>query len=137
MMLVNAYAVETALGRELKFIHEIVVHQVGALRVEQRRVDVDPDRRVLVSKIIWELGVGHQVEPEQLHWRSPISQSIVSLSNALPRLGSSADWDDAVRRRELSTNRRTLGLVHRRFAPLMLVATRDFGEFVQSRMSDD
>jgi hypothetical protein len=59
MVLVYAYTIEAAFGRELKLIHKIVVHEMGALWVKQRRVDVDPDRWVLVSEVVWQLGVGH------------------------------------------------------------------------------
>ena len=47
MVLVDADAVEAELGRELELVEEVVVHDVRACRVEQARVDVDPDRRML------------------------------------------------------------------------------------------
>src|ERR1700736_7076630 len=71
-MLVAAHRVETAIGGKLHLVHEVVVHQVRALRVEQRGMDVDPHRRVLVAEIVGQLGVRHQVEPEQLHGRPPV-----------------------------------------------------------------
>src|ERR1700686_1267329 len=36
-------------------------------RVEQRAMDLDPHRRVLLPKIVGQLGIRHQVEPHQLH----------------------------------------------------------------------
>ena len=66
-MLVAAHRVEAAIGGVLHLVHEVVVHQVRALRVEQRRMDVDPHRRMLLPEIVRQLGVRHQVEPQQLH----------------------------------------------------------------------
>src|SRR5437763_10591884 len=43
---------------------------MGAPRVEQRGMDVDPHRRVLLPEIVGKLGVGHQMEPHQLHGSS-------------------------------------------------------------------
>ncbi len=67
MVLVAAHRIEAAVGRVLHLVHEIVVHEMRALRIEQRRVDVHPDRVVLVTEIVRQLGIGHQVEPEHLH----------------------------------------------------------------------
>src|SRR5262249_16258627 len=78
-----------ALGCELQLVHEVVVHEVGALRVEQRGMDVDPDRRMLLAEIVGQLGVWHQVEPEQLHGRPPgggaIGVAALSARFARPR----------------------------------------------------
>ena len=71
VMLVAAHRVEAAVGGELHLVHEVVVHQVRALRVEQRGMDVDPDRSVLLGEVVRQLGVRHQVEPQQFHGRSP------------------------------------------------------------------
>src|SRR5260370_33371954 len=67
MMLVDADRVETAFGGVFEFVHEIVVHVMRPPRIEQRRMDVDPDRWMLLAKIVGQLGVRHQVEPHQLH----------------------------------------------------------------------
>jgi len=67
MVLVDADRVEPALGGEFEFVHEVVVHQVRAARVEQRGMDVDPHRGMLLAEVIRQLGVGHQVKPHQLH----------------------------------------------------------------------
>src|SRR5579859_138800 len=84
-MLVHADRIEAALCRILELIHEIVVHEVRALRVEQRGVDVHPHRRILVPEIVRQFRVWHQVEPHQLHARSPLVlptsiRSILSVS---------------------------------------------------------
>src|SRR5262249_56048744 len=33
----------------------------------EARIDVDPHRRVLLGEVVGQVGVGHQVEPEELH----------------------------------------------------------------------
>ena len=72
MVLVHAHPVEAALGGELELVHEVVVHVVGPLRIEQARVDVHPHGRILFPEVVRQLGIGHQVEPEQLHVASSI-----------------------------------------------------------------
>ena len=67
MVLVDADRVEAAFGGEFQFVHEVVVHVMRAQRVEQRGMDVDPDRRMLLPKIVGQFGIGHQMEPHQLH----------------------------------------------------------------------
>ena len=67
VVLVDADRVEAALRGVFKLVHEVVVHQVGALRIEQRGMDVHPHRRVGVPEIVRQFRVGHQVEPHQLH----------------------------------------------------------------------
>ena len=67
MVLVHADRVEAAIGGVFQLVHEVVVHVVRAARIEQRRMDVHPDRRVLVAEPVRQLGVGHQVEPHQAH----------------------------------------------------------------------
>jgi hypothetical protein len=67
VMLVDADRVKAAFGSEFELVHEVVVHQVRAPRVEQRGMDVHPHRGMLVAEILRELGVGHQVKPHQLH----------------------------------------------------------------------
>jgi hypothetical protein len=71
-MLIHAYRIEAAFRRVFQLVHEIVVHQMGALGIEQRRMDIDPHRRILLTEIIGELGVRHQVEPHEFHARSPL-----------------------------------------------------------------
>ena len=70
VMLVAADGVEAALGRVLELVEELVVHVMRAPGVEQRGVDVDPDRRVLVLEIVGQLLVGHQVKPQEFHGSS-------------------------------------------------------------------
>ena len=84
MMLVHAYRVEAAFGGVFQFIHEIVVHVMRAPRIEQRRMDVDPDRRMLVAEARRQLGIRHQMEPHQFHFRPP---SPVSFHQTTPRAG--------------------------------------------------
>src|SRR5580704_11364246 len=67
MVLVDAYRVEPAFGGVFELIHEIVVHVMRAAGVEQGRMDVDPDRGMLLAEVIRQLGVRHQMEPHQLH----------------------------------------------------------------------
>ncbi len=66
-MLVDADGVEAALGGVLELIHEVVVHEVGALGVEQRGMDVDPHGRMLLAEVVRQLRVRHQVKPHELH----------------------------------------------------------------------
>ena len=73
MVLVDAHRVEAAIGGVFQLVHEVVVHVVRAPRIEQRGVDVDPDRRMLVAEARRQFGVGHQVEPHQAHWIGPPS----------------------------------------------------------------
>src|ERR1700730_5622674 len=70
MVLVDADRVKPAFGGEFELIHEVVVHQVRALRVEQRGMDVHPYRGMLLAEILRQFGIGHQVKPHQLHGRS-------------------------------------------------------------------
>src|SRR5689334_12450943 len=67
MVLVDADRVEAALGGVFEFVHEVVVHVMRPPRVEQRGMDIDPYRRVLLAEIVGQFGVRHQVEPHQLH----------------------------------------------------------------------
>ena len=71
VMLIHAYRVEAAFRRVFQLVHEIVVHQMRALWIEQRRMDIDPHRRVLRAEIVGQFGVRHQVEPHEFHARSP------------------------------------------------------------------
>src|SRR5262245_59982608 len=66
-MLVAADGVEAAGGGKLELIEELVVHVVGAGRIEQGGVDVDPNGGVLFLEVLGQLLVRHQVEPEKLH----------------------------------------------------------------------
>ena len=67
VVLVAAHRVEAAIGGVFHFVHEVVVHQVRAFGIEQRGVDVHPDRRVFLAEIVRQFGVGHQVEPHEAH----------------------------------------------------------------------
>ena len=67
VMLVAADGIEAAGGRVLELVEELVVHVVCALGVEQRGVDVDPDRGMLVLEVVGQLLVGHQVKPQEFH----------------------------------------------------------------------
>ena len=71
MMLIHTYRVETDVGGEFKLIHEVVVHQMRALWIEQRRVDIDPHRIVLLTEIVRQFCVRHQVKPHQAHGQDP------------------------------------------------------------------
>src|SRR5262245_62266903 len=66
-MLVAADGVKAAGGGKLELIEELVVHVVGAGRIEQGGVDVDPNGGVLFLEVLGQLLVRHQVEPEKLH----------------------------------------------------------------------
>ena len=67
VVLVDADRVVAARGGVFQLVHEVVVHVVRAAWVEQRGVDVHPYRRMLLAEVIREFGVGHQVEPHELH----------------------------------------------------------------------
>ena len=71
MMLIDADGIEPDLGGVFELVHEVVVHVMGTLGVEQFGVDIHPHGRVLRAEILRQLGVGHQMEPHQLHGRSP------------------------------------------------------------------
>ncbi len=90
MVLVAAHGVEAAIRRELHLVHEVVVHQMRALRIEQRRVDVDPHRRVLLPEILRQLGVRHQMEPEELHER--VHSSLVRTARDTGEYGGETPW---------------------------------------------
>jgi hypothetical protein len=77
-MLVDAHRVEPAFGGEFEFVHEVVVHVMRTPRVEQRGMDVDPHRRVLVPEIVGQLGIGHQVKPHQLHGSFSATKAMIS-----------------------------------------------------------
>src|SRR5260370_696777 len=67
----DADRVEAAFGGEFELIHEVVVHVMRAPGIEQRRMDIDPHRRVLLPEIVGQLGIRHQMEPHQLHGGAP------------------------------------------------------------------
>ena len=67
MVLVDADRVEPAFGGEFELVHEVVVHVMRAPRVEQRGMDVDPHRGMLLAEIVGQFGIRHQVKPHQLH----------------------------------------------------------------------
>ena len=71
MMLVHADGVEAHLGGVFELVHEVVVHVVRSAWVEQRRMDVDPHRGMLLVEVVRKLRVRHQVEPHELHARPP------------------------------------------------------------------
>src|SRR5213596_3044602 len=70
MVLVDANRVKAAFGGEFELVHKVVVHVMGAPRVEQRGMDVDPYRGMLLTEIVGKLRVRHQMEPHQLHGAS-------------------------------------------------------------------
>src|SRR4051812_6871841 len=72
MMLVHADGVEAALGGIFELVHEVVVHVVRPAWVEQRRMDVDPHRGMLLVEVIRKLRVRHQMEPHELHGTSSL-----------------------------------------------------------------
>src|SRR5262252_6614967 len=88
-MLIAAHRVEAAVGRELHLVHEVVVHQVCALRVEQRRMHINPYRRMLLAEVVRQFGVRHQMEPEELHGQSSLLLP-ASMASKLP--GPSTHW---------------------------------------------
>ena len=67
MVLVDADRVESAFRRVFELIHEIVVHVMGALGIEQAGRNVHPNRVVLLPEILGKFRIGHQVEPELFH----------------------------------------------------------------------
>ena len=67
MMLVHADRVEADLGCVFELVHEVVVHVMRPARVEQRRMDVDPHRGMLLVEVVRKLRVRHQVKPHELH----------------------------------------------------------------------
>ena len=59
-------------GGVFQLVHEVVVHEVRALRIEQRGMDIHPHRGIGVAEIVRQFRVGHQVEPHQLHANPPL-----------------------------------------------------------------
>src|SRR6516225_9647854 len=55
VVLVDADRVEPTFGGEFELVHEVVVHVMRAPRVEQRGMNVDPHRGMLLTKILREL----------------------------------------------------------------------------------
>src|SRR5690242_3776602 len=66
-MLVDADCIEPAGSRVLQLIHEVVEHVMRTTGVEQRRVDVHPHRWMLLTEIIRQFCVRHEVEPHEFH----------------------------------------------------------------------
>jgi len=67
MVLVHADGVEADLGSIFELVHEVVVHVMRSAWVEQRRMDVDPHRGMLLVEVVGKLRVRHQVKPHELH----------------------------------------------------------------------
>ena len=84
MVLVDADRVVAAGGGVFELVHEVVVHVMRAPRVEQRRVDVDPHRRMLLAEVVRQFGVRHQVEPHELHGAAA-SRAALPRSRSLPK----------------------------------------------------
>ena len=82
VVLVDTDRVEPAFRGEFELVHKVVVHQMCAPRVEQRGMDVDPHRWMLLAEVVGKLGVRHQVKPHQLHW-PPLPRSAKSRQCAL------------------------------------------------------
>jgi hypothetical protein len=68
VVLVHADAIEAEFGRELEEVEIVVIDLVPFDGVIEPRIDVDPDRAVLLPEVVREIGIGHQVEPVKLHW---------------------------------------------------------------------
>src|ERR1700712_4853727 len=84
MMLVHADGVEATLRGIFELVHEIVVHVVRTAWVEQRRMDVDPHRRMLLVEVIRKLRVRHQMEPHELHRASSLRLGPKCMNVRLP-----------------------------------------------------
>ena len=67
VMLVDADAVEAERAGIFEHVHVGVVDLVRLCGVEQARVDIDPDRAVLLPEIVRQKGPRHQVEPREFH----------------------------------------------------------------------
>ena len=73
VVLVHANGVEADLGGVFQFVHEVVVHEMSALWIKQRGMDIHPDGRIGFPEVVRQFRIGHQVEPHQLHGRPPVS----------------------------------------------------------------
>src|SRR5437660_10898209 len=65
-MLVHAHGVEAHLGGVFELVAKVVVHMMRSAWVEQRRMDVDPHRGMLLVEVVGKLRVRHQVKPHEL-----------------------------------------------------------------------
>jgi hypothetical protein len=71
-MFVHADGIEADGRRIFQKIEIGVVDLVTFHRIEQPRVDVYPHRSVLLPEIVRKIGPRHQIEPGELHGRSPV-----------------------------------------------------------------
>ena len=83
MVFVDADCVVTELGGVFELVHEVVVHVMRAAGIEQRGVDVDPDRGVLPVEVLRKLRIGHQVEPHEFHGALSLNSSCL-VNDRLP-----------------------------------------------------
>src|SRR5262249_16052821 len=82
---VDADGVEAALRRELQLVHVLVVDFVGARRIEQLGVDVDPDAIVLLHEVRRQIRIRHQMKPAKSH--RDLSVGSAPASRALSPVG--------------------------------------------------
>src|SRR5215472_14451045 len=85
VMLVAADGIEAALGGVFELVEELVVHAVCPFGIEQRGMNIDPHRRVLLAKIVGQLLIGHQMEPQEFHGEAPPVQAAGTARQYGPR----------------------------------------------------
>ena len=92
MVLVDADPVEAEVVRVLEQVEIVVVDLVPHDRIEEPRVDVDPDAAVLLTEVVRQVRPGHQVEPVELHG-DPSTQLRTESTPLLsrPRAGNQAE----------------------------------------------
>ena len=73
MVLVHADAVIAELVGIFKLVEVVVIGLVSYHRVIELRVDIHPDRAVLLAEVIRQVGIRHEVEPVELHGYLSIS----------------------------------------------------------------
>ncbi|HBZ72580.1 MAG TPA: hypothetical protein DEP35_23735 [Deltaproteobacteria bacterium] len=81
VVLIHADAVESRLRSELELVHEIVVHAVRLCGIEEARVDVDPNGRMLLFEVVREIRVRHEVEPKNFHESLPHANLVLGHFN--------------------------------------------------------
>ena len=67
MVLVHADAVKAELVGIFQLIQIVVVCLIADHRVVQGRVDIHPDRAILLAEVVRQIRIWHEVEPMELH----------------------------------------------------------------------
>jgi hypothetical protein len=72
VVFVDADAIEAEFGGEFEEVEVVVVDAMAFDGVVEAGIDVDPDAAVLLPEVIRQVGIGHEVEPVELHAAPPV-----------------------------------------------------------------